>query len=552
MPLTDPRQSALKDESFLDARSESYTEPMVEAAQRRNPFTPIKVPETLRSARVIVNRPLASLPPKPGQLYAYDVDRSTEDPDDHAAAAQGYQQAYWQTVREVAPEEMLAPPTYPPCPLPPMRPPVLYDEQAAEPGAHAPIYQPDPEGYRAAFSAGSYERASEQPVYGGGQSAREYAPEEPPQAPYYGGAPEWDMYKGGERQEEYKPTLRERAGTMKRRISERRAQTTPLRTALTLAVCLCIIACIVIMADLVGRMQLTERENKQWRESYYGTDAGNEIGSLVKLPQGGATFAPTLAPTEEPKPEATQQPETQASEAPVEASKPTAAPSDTGRTARREYTNNPQLTISERFQSIRKENRFVVGWLDLGELSCPVMQHAGKDFYQSRNAQGQYSKDGAIYIEPTVNLKTPPENLIVFGNNNATGTMFAHLAKYESAEHAQRNPYISLDTIYEDGEFVIFAVIRADTDPASADYFNFAGYGVFPTDKAFLSYISAARRRSLFDISVDAAVGDELLTLCTQAQTGGTKRLVVLCRRLREGESAETLPVTITMKKESI
>lgn len=525
-------------------------------SQRFNPFTPISVTDRLRTASTL-NRPLASLPPKPGQLYAYDLDRTeAEDLD----AVESYQQAYWQTLRETAPE-VLQPPHYPP-PLPPMRPPVLYDDQA-ELGDYVPqpIMPAHEDAHQAAFSADSYGYVPD-PRAGNAQYQQEYGyGVEPYPAADYANEQELpeDLYHELPRPSPVKRLRGSLANGRERLMAllsphgrhQRGAAVavSPLRLGLLIFVMAAIVCCIVMMANILASLENAQKENKAWRESYYQS-GGAAQGALVQLPVGGATFAPAAAtsvPTASPVPT----PRIQIADNLVGVDLATPTPASSARSPRTAYQNNPELQINERFTTLRAQNRNIVGWINMGGLDCPVMQTGERLYYQSHDTSGAYSNEGAIYIDSAVNLKTPPENLIVYGNNNESGKQFAHLAKYASGgiEYLRLYPFIQLDTIYEDGQFVIIAVIPADTNPASAQYFNYSGYSTFPSDKAYLSYIAAARRRSLYDVSVDVSVSDELLTLCTQGDQGGTTRLIVLCRRLRAGETKDTLPLSINSKE---
>lgn len=71
-----------------------------------------------------------------------------------------------------------------------------------------------------------------------------------------------------------------------------------------------------------------------------------------------------------------------------------------------------------------------------------------------------------------------------------------------------------LTTLYEEADYVLFAVIRASSNPSSPDYFNYAGYSSFATDADMLSYIETARTHSLYSFNVDVTASDRLLTPC--------------------------------------
>ena len=94
------------------------------------------------------------------------------------------------------------------------------------------------------------------------------------------------------------------------------------------------------------------------------------------------------------------------------------------------------------------------------------------------------------------------------------------------------------DTLYEQAQYVIFAIFRADSVVGSADYFNYAGYPTFPSDTLMTNYVQAAKGRSIVKIAVGVKPSDRLLTLSTVAEGSDTTSLVILCRMLRNGESS--------------
>jgi sortase B len=62
----------------------------------------------------------------------------------------------------------------------------------------------------------------------------------------------------------------------------------------------------------------------------------------------------------------------------------------------------------------------------------------------------------------------------------------------------------------------------------------------FDNQQAFDDFVANARERSLVDIPVDVKYGDKLVTLSTCYSDADDSRFLVIGRRLRPGESAET------------
>lgn len=67
-------------------------------------------------------------------------------------------------------------------------------------------------------------------------------------------------------------------------------------------------------------------------------------------------------------------------------------------------------------------------------------------------------------------------------------------------------------------------------------YNNFVGT---QSESSFNEFVDEIRKRSLFDMPVDVAYGDKLLTLSTCTYEFTDARLVVVARLVRDGESTE-------------
>ena len=86
----------------------------------------------------------------------------------------------------------------------------------------------------------------------------------------------------------------------------------------------------------------------------------------------------------------------------------------------------------------------------------------------------------------------------------------------------------------------------AATLPQHGDDFDYHNQVRFQTIEDKQDYLDRVRRRSLLDTGVEVTTRDELLTLSTCLYDFAGERLVVVARRLREGETAASfaaLPV---------
>ena len=250
------------------------------------------------------------------------------------------------------------------------------------------------------------------------------------------------------------------------------------------------------------------------------------------------------APTDEPT-LTTEAPSS--TPAPKETAVPTVSPVPTSSPAPRleamAYPNNPKLTISSRFKALLRESKYIMGWLNMGKLvDEPVMQR-DDTFYLTHDAKGKENVNGAIFLDASIGIKTRPYTYILYGHNMKTGAMFGSLRNYENRNFYHADPFITFDTMYEDGRYVIFAVGSISTEEYGRHYVDF--HDLKSTDrekrqKAIDALISA----SVFTCPLDVQADDQILLLVTCTEKDQDRR-VVAARRVRDGEDEATLKKTV-------
>lgn len=299
-----------------------------------------------------------------------------------------------------------------------------------------------------------------------------------------------------------------------------------------------------------GRMIVSLVHNEKSMEtarSEYLEQTGQELhngAARVDLLPNGQTFAPTSTPSPTPyvsRP--TPTPVVPINEAAVlslsghaavagDAPVLTATPSLRNRLT--SYPKNPLRNVEESIAAMVEENEDVIGRLVIeGVLDEMVMQR-NNTYYLNRNSLGAMSEAGAVFADESCTLRFPPENLLLRGQTSVPGKTFAPLKQFASdAAFAAGHAVARLTTLYETESYVLFAVVQADSDPASSGYFNYASNPTFATDEAMMQYVQSARARSLYAFNVDVQPADRLLTLST---LGGDSTVVLIYRMAREGE----------------
>ncbi len=204
------------------------------------------------------------------------------------------------------------------------------------------------------------------------------------------------------------------------------------------------------------------------------------------------------------------------------------------------YTDKPYLLVSERFLRLRKRGEYIIGWLSMDQVEEAVVQK-DNSFFLDHDATGRRNINGAIFLDRSVNLRTRPYTLILYGHNMKSGNMFGHLKKYRDSSYFYSHRMITFDSMYEDGKYAVFAVMEMNTVPGTAAWYNL--WSLETERRADREEaIRKLERKSLIGCSLDVRADDQILLLVT-CLDGEDERLVVAARRLREGESESSLTI---------
>ena len=281
----------------------------------------------------------------------------------------------------------------------------------------------------------------------------------------------------------------------------------------------------------------------EYMSSRQASDALRKAYNAEKEQELNNPATPTVVPAATPSP-------TQEQTAPPEESatpRPTATPVE--RLAAVPYPNNPYTIMSSRFSKIRRQNEDIIGWLTIKDLVDEAVVQRDNQYYLTRDYRGYHNNNGAIFLDESTDLRTRPYTLMLYGHNMKSGLMFGGLRNYENLTYYRNNPFITFDTIYEDGRYVIFAACTISTNVKNWRYVNWS----------YMNSTSVALRQqaidSLFRFSVygkyiDVQPSDQILLLVTCVDAEEDRR-VIAARRIRDDETEEDLLKTVqkTRKK---
>lgn len=229
--------------------------------------------------------------------------------------------------------------------------------------------------------------------------------------------------------------------------------------------------------------------------------------------------------------------------------------------------------IIPKLRGLHDENPDTVGWIKVADtqIDYVVMQRPVEDeavyfsganggdvseeYYLHKTFSGEYSKDGSIFafFSNKFDQSGTSRNTLLFGHHMRSGRMFQNLMNYDAMTYSvgaprprqsgldfyKQNPIILFDSLYEEGRWVIFSVMKADPT-ARATEFNWMFVEEL-TDDQQQAFIDEVRARSVIDTRsvIDVDVDDKLLILqtCSYEVNNKPMRTLVIARRLRDGET---------------
>ena len=275
-------------------------------------------------------------------------------------------------------------------------------------------------------------------------------------------------------------------------------------------------------ADYFG----ARRASYEMRQAYYEMEEATEVPELL---------AESDLPENTPEPvaasETVQNPVAQVTAAPVDASQQ--------RLPQVKYPNNPYAIVSSRFQKLKRQNQDIVGWLTIEGMLDEAVVQRDNEYYLKRDYLGYHNVNGAIFMDENCDLRTRPYTLMLYGHNMKSGLMFGGLRNYENLTYYHNNPFITFDTAYEDGRYVVFSVATISLDATNWRFVNLT-WLISSSASLRSKVISSLNRFSIYQNGIDVEVDDQLLLLITCVDEPNDRRIVT-ARRIRDGESEAEL-----------
>ena len=179
--------------------------------------------------------------------------------------------------------------------------------------------------------------------------------------------------------------------------------------------------------------------------------------------------------------------------------------------------------------ALRERNGDLVAWLNIrGLMDLPVV-YRDNEWYLSHDFENRSNPAGTLFLDLRHPLEARTQNLLIHGHNMKDGSMFGLLVRYLDKDFCKSHSLLSLTTLWEKEEYLLFAVMVVPDDPRKEGYINYFSHPTFASDDGFRAYLQEIRARSRLPADLTVRPEDALLTLSTCI---GENHLVLLARKI--------------------
>ena len=193
-----------------------------------------------------------------------------------------------------------------------------------------------------------------------------------------------------------------------------------------------------------------------------------------------------------------------------------------------------QSSVQPTSRNLYLENSDMVGWIQIEgtRIDYPVMQTpADPNYYLKHDFEKHYTDYGCPFMQADCDALCPSDNLIIYGHNMKTGTIFGCLTEYRKADYYQEHPFIEFDTVYGDAKYEVFGAFTIDVVNDTSFVYN---QYIDMDEDAYNRYVDQVISRSDVDSGIRPAYGEQLLTLSTCEYSSANGRYVVVARRVSD------------------
>lgn len=205
------------------------------------------------------------------------------------------------------------------------------------------------------------------------------------------------------------------------------------------------------------------------------------------------------------------------------------------------------------YAELYAQNSDFAGWISIPTLNIDytVVQTTDNSYYERRDFYGKSTNYGVPFFDYRNSLISLDRNTIVYGHNmRQDDKIFGTLEQYREISGFEKAPIITLNTLYGEYKFKLYAVFISNS-MASDDNGHIFNYIFTNAGNAkFMDYVAEIDKRKLYTTGVDIRETDKIITLSTCCYDFDDARLVIVGRLIRDGES-ESVDTSLAVKNDN-
>ena len=180
------------------------------------------------------------------------------------------------------------------------------------------------------------------------------------------------------------------------------------------------------------------------------------------------------------------------------------------------------------FESLKNINKNVVAYIKVPGTNIDYVVVKGKDnsYYLNHDLNNEYNVLGSIFADYRNKFDNLDKNIIVYGHDVKTGSMFGTLKNVLNSSWRENPDNQKIVFITESGNYLYQVFSTYTIDPE--DYYIETN---FKNDEDYQNFLNKLKYRSNYNYSVEISSKDSILTL-SSCTNGGTKRIVLHAKKI--------------------
>ena len=195
--------------------------------------------------------------------------------------------------------------------------------------------------------------------------------------------------------------------------------------------------------------------------------------------------------------------------------------------------HNKLKELSADLNALHERNSDIFGWIKIDDtpVDYPVMYTPNDpEYYLHTDFDRDYSESGELFMDALCDPNG--YHYLIYGHHMFNGSMFGSLPKYGDEDYFNSHRTFRFDTLYEQGEYEIFAVAYSQVFDDNAPDFKYYYCANLNDENNYNYYVQNVKAISIYDTGITPVYGEKLVTLSTCNYHTEDGRFIVCARKI--------------------